>query len=222
MVRVTLGGTRELTVTADVSGQVASMSGQVEIFSGSPVGVSGETVIGKVSGETVVSETSGKLFVGRYYPTPPTVGSGAVTAIMTDSEGKPIVRVSGEAVKVSGEVVSLPVTQVVKVSGEAVKISGEVVDIAVPTTIKTHSVRTISDLSGGNPLHSGAVVSVTVKALSDNSGDLYLGGATALPYSGFGFLLEPGEAINVDVNDFGAIYVCAVVSGDKTTFLGIT
>jgi hypothetical protein len=112
-------------------------------------------------------------------------------------------------------------TVVAKVSGEAVKVSGEIVDIKTPTQIKTGPTRVIPSTSGGVVLHSGSVVSVTVKAGNANSGDIYLGGATDRPYSGQGLVLDAGEAINIDVNDFGAIYLFATVSGDVVTFCGV-
>ena len=134
--------------------------------------------------------------------------------------------ISGQVVKVSGETLIAKVsgeTVIGKVSGETVvaKVSGEVVDIKVPTVVKTNSIKVITSASGGQVLHSGSVVSVTIKALSANSGDIYVGGATNLPYSGLGFCLEKGEAINLDVSDFGDVYLCATVSGDRVTFLGI-
>jgi hypothetical protein len=156
-------------------------------------------VIAKISGETVIAKVSGEA-----------------------------VKISGETVvsKVSGETIIAKVsgeTVVAKVSGETViaKVSGEVVDIKVPTEVKTNSLKVVTGASGGQVLHSGAVVSVTIKAVSANSGDIYVGGATNRPYSGFGFQLEKGEAINLDVSDFGDVYLCATVSGDRATFLGI-
>jgi hypothetical protein len=259
MARAQLGGTRRLSgdvIISKVSGeavkvsgetlQLASGTGPISV-SGQPIRVSGETlalasgtgpilakvsgesVTTKISGETVVAETSGKLFVGRYYPTPPTVGSGAVTEVITDSLGRihlasgtgPI-SVSGQPVRVSGETVIAKVSgEVVRVSGEAVMISGQVVDLKTPTAIKTSGLFLVTAASGGASLPSGAIVSVTVKALSTNSGNIFVGGSTHLPYSGFGFLLEAGEAVNLDVDNFGNVWVCATVSGDKVTYLGI-
>jgi len=191
------------SVEAAISGQsVIVTSGEVRaLISGDVVvaKISGETVIAKISGETVISKISGESVVAT---------SGEVRAL-----------ISGDVVvgKISGE------TVISKISGETVvaKISGEVVDIKVPTEVKTNTIRTITGNSGGEVLHSGSVVSVTIKALSSNSGDIYVGGATNRPYSGYGFLLEPGEAVNLDVSDFDDVYLFACVSGDKVTFLGI-
>ncbi|MFQ5758413.1 MAG: hypothetical protein ACE5IF_01900 [Candidatus Bathyarchaeia archaeon] len=115
----------------------------------------------------------------------------------------------------SGLDVALPSTQ-------AVRVSGETVDITVPTTIKTGSIRTITDNSGGDVLHSGAVKSVLLKAIP-RSGNFYVGGSTNLnlPYSGYGFELASGEAIQIDCDNFEEIYVFATVSGDDVTFMGI-
>ena len=155
------------------------------------------------------------------------------------------VRVSGETVslpptqvvKISGETVSLPVTQVVKVSGEtlvakvsgeavrvsgqAVVVSGQLIRITAPTLARTNAILTVTGASGGAVLHSGVVVSVVMKALSTNSGDLYVGSTTNPPYSGFGFQLAKGEALSVDIGNFNVIRVISQVSGDKITFYGV-
>jgi len=75
--------------------------------------------------------------------------------------------------------------------------------------------------SGGIILSSGEVVSVTVKALSRNSGDIYIGGPDNPPYSGHGYLLEPGEAVNLDVQNLNKIRLVAVVSGDIVTWAAL-
>jgi len=189
MPRISIGGTRELEIVTNVSGQAVWVG-------------------------------SGEI----------TVLSGDVRATQLGAWG---VQVSG-AVQVSGEV-SLPSTQPVKISGETViaKISGETVaasvsgqpvDIIVPTGIVTNAVTTVGSVSGGTILTSADCISVTVKALSTNSGDIYVGGYTAgnAPYSGYGLLLEPGEAINVDIDNIGKIHVFATVSGDKVTYIANT
>jgi hypothetical protein len=120
---VSLPATQVVKVSGETvslpSTQVVKVSGEtLALVSGTgPVlaKVSGETVTlpatqpVKVSGETVVAETSGRLFVGRYYPTPPAVGSGAVTEVITDSAGKLITRISGEAIKLGETGITLPV-----------------------------------------------------------------------------------------------------------------
>jgi hypothetical protein len=103
-----------------------------------------------------------------------------------------------------------------------VTVSGNVLQIILPTEVKTGSLRTVTGASGGVVLHSGAVKAVTLKALSQNAGDIFVGGATNLPYSGFGLLLSPGEAVNLDVDDFSRVYVFATVSGDIVSFAGVS
>jgi len=181
-------------VVAVVSGEIHVMSGQVDVYmmSGEVAAkISGETVIAKVSGETIVAEIS----------------------------GAPVSILSGEIHVISGEVVA-------KVSGEAIKVSGETVSIETPTAVKTGLIRIITHASGGEVLHSGAVKSVVVRANTANSGDIAVGGATDRPWyqaacSGQGLVLDGAEAVSLDVNDFNAVYVVAEVSGDQVSFAGV-
>lgn len=75
--------------------------------------------------------------------------------------------------------------------------------------------------SGGIVLSSGEVVAVSVKALSKNSGDIYVGGVDAPPYSGAGFLLEPGEAWNIDIQNLNQVRLFATISGDRVAYGGL-
>jgi hypothetical protein len=75
--------------------------------------------------------------------------------------------------------------------------------------------------SGGIILSSGEVVSVTIKASAKNSGDIYIGGPDARPYSGYGYCLEPGEVVSLDVQNLSNIALVAVVSGDIVTWAGL-
>jgi hypothetical protein len=72
--------------------------------------------------------------------------------------------------------------------------------------------------SGGIILSSGEIVGVSVKALASNSGDIYVGGPTNLPYSGYGFCLKPGEAWNIDVKNLNNVSLVSIVSGDLVTW----
>jgi len=194
------------TLRSLISGDAVKVSGETVIgkVSGEAVKVSGETVLGKVSGETVIAKISGEIVVAKI--------SGET--ILTSVSGN-VVKVSGEVVKISGE------TVIAKVSGEAVSVSGNVLAIEVPTEVKTGLIRIVTAASGGAVLHSGAVLSLKLKALSGNSGDIYVGGETNRPYSGFGFVLEPGEAEAMDIDDFKRVYVVATVSGDMVCFDGV-
>ena len=187
-----------------VSGQtiIAEVSGQVVQISGQAVNVSGATVIGKISGETVVTSISGNV-----------IGISGQTVIA---------KISGEIVtaKVSGE------TVVTSISGNVIRVSGETVTIQTPTMLKTGPVRTLPNGSGGVVLHSGNIKAAVVKALTDNSGIVLVGGSGDRPWyesvgSAQGLILAAGEAQSKDVNDFSAIYVVAQVSGDKVCFEGV-
>ena len=209
------------TVKADasVSGSVTVISGQVDILnmppvttdiSGQPVTVSGDIVRAEqygawgvqVSGAVIVSGDLAANISGQ----PVWVASGNVNASQTGTWG---VQVSG-AVQVSGEVTAY--------------ISGQPVDITIPADIIINAGANplaVASLSGGTILTSADCISVTVKALSENSGDIYVGGYTTgnMPYSGAGLLLAPGEAVNIDIDNTGKVHVFAVVSGDKVTYI---
>ena len=116
-------------------------------------------------------------------------------------------------VRVSGETVSLPATQVVKTSRERGY---------TPTDGFTAATTVIGAISAGVQLASAAVISVALTAPSNNSGDLYLGFTSAKPYSGYGFLLEPGVGVTLDIDNPNALYVFSEVSGDEVSYMGTT
>ncbi|KKN87077.1 hypothetical protein LCGC14_0263470 [marine sediment metagenome] len=185
------------TVTP-ASGARVLVSGQmVQVASGPFIAVSGQgvmlpaTQVVKVSGETVF------------------VASGARVLV----SGQMVQVASGPFVAVSGQGVMLPATQVVKVSGETVSIE-------VPGAVITGALLAVPSGSGGTIVTSGAVKSAIIKSLS---GDVFVGGsvATQMPYSGFGFLLAYGEAVSLDIDNFGRARVVANISGDFVTFIGV-
>jgi len=77
--------------------------------------------------------------------------------------------------------------------------------------------------SGGIVLSSGEIIAVTIKALARNSGDIYIGGNESgiLPYSGHGFLLEPGEAVSFEVENLNTIRLVSIISGDQVTWASL-
>ena len=127
-----------------------------------------------------------------------------------------IAKVSGETViaKISGETVSIA-------SGSVVQISGNVVTLSVPTTVRTQAMLAVTGASGGAALGSGVTNAVVVKAFYLNSGNVWVGGSSYTPYSGYGLILGSGESVALDVNNFNAIYVFAEISGDKVTALAV-
>ena len=133
--------------------------------------------------------------------------------------------ISGQHVYVESGVYFASGVGVVIQSGAGVSIqSGATVGILVPTTVTicySGNPLLVPNASGGINLLSGAVVSVTVKALTSNVGHVYMGGATEMPYSGQGFVLEPGEAITVDIANMGLVKVFATTSGDKVSYVGV-
>lgn len=197
---------------AAVAPTFSRISGQVVLVSGQAVLISGQTI--KVSGETVVVASGVYLASGIYVNIP---------TIPVSVSGQPIYITSGNIYVISGVVVAKVSgeTLIAKVSGETVigKISGEIVDIRVPTRVTSGGIFVVGAQSGGVILTSGPCVSVTIKALSTNSGDIYVAGNPL--QSGQGFVLERGEAINLDVDNFGRVWLLAAVSGDRVTYVGV-
>lgn len=72
--------------------------------------------------------------------------------------------------------------------------------------------------SGGIAMGSGDIVGITIKALAKNSGDLYIGGDTSVPYSGYGYCLEPGESWNLDIQNLNKVWLVSVISGDAVSW----
>jgi hypothetical protein len=194
-------------VTTNISGQpVFVHSGEIHVVSGAINVVSGQ-VISKVSGEAV--RISGETVVQA---------SGAWLASGIWVQDRGAVMVSG-AVIVSG-FVSIYSGSVSVSSGQIIsKVSGEVVDIKVPTSITSGGIFLVTAASGGAILTSSPCVSVTIKAMSKNSGDIYIAGNPM--QSGQGFVLEPGEAVNLDVDNMGRAWLLAMISGDRVTFVGV-
>lgn len=141
-------------------------------------------------------------------------------------------KVSGEAVKISGETVIGKIsgetiiskisgeTVVGKVSGETIigKISGETVVTAPYKPTTIRYGRTTVTISGVQ-LSSGQVVGVTIEALDVNSGKIYAGDSAVT--TAIGFPLLPGAALHMDVDNLNRVYVCADVSSDKVAYLGV-
>ena len=148
------------------------------------------------------------------------VGSGEITIL----SGEVVAQISGQPVSISGQPVQATVTvsEVSVSSGEIHIMSGEV-EIKPLEDVVVGSLVTVPSTSGGITLGTQAINSLTIKSLSKNSGDIYIGGSKAgnMPYSGYGLLLEPGEAINLDIYNLSAIKIYATVSGDKVTYIGL-
>ena len=211
-------GTVAKTVTANISGQTVIVSGQPVLISGERVRLEGYYHAGATwiplsvdaSGDIRVEATA------EISGQPVWVSSGEIHVVSGDVRAEQLgswdVSVSGSVTVISGLV--------------SASVSGNIVDIVTPSEIKTNAVANAS----GNPVRipsadvalvSNDCISVTIKALSVNSGDIYVGGHTSgqTPSSGFGLLLEAGEAVNIDIDNIGKIHVYAVVSGDRITYI---
>jgi len=213
------------------SGAIVLISGQeVSLASGAVVQVSGAHVyvesgaVVQVSGQTLELE-SGTGPIQVY-------GELQVSGVVLQVSGA-VVLVSGQVVQVSGQhiyqesgayvitSVSGDVLTVIQSGTLVVTASGDVYEPRTPTAGRIRATLALPTASGGAALESGVVISITTKALSTNSGDIYLGFSTEPPYSGYGFLLEPGENTSMDMDNFNKVRGVAEISGDKVSYYGI-
>lgn len=86
------------------------------------------------------------------------------------------------------------------------------------TTVYNNKVTTTSGvrvaLASSTP-----VKSVTVKALSTNTGLVYLGNATVT--SSNGHVLESGDCVDIDITNLATIYLDVSVTGEGVTYIGV-
>jgi hypothetical protein len=138
-------------------------------------------------------------------------------AFNVDNEGCTFVTThSGEYVVISGTIFT-------SVSGNVIQISGQAVGIPSTTTILTDNELSVTSASGGVSLSSGLVSSLVMIASDFNSGNIYVGGSggTTFPYVGHGLALRPGRSVSLNINNMAIPHLCAVVSGDIVSFMGI-
>ena len=98
------------------------------------------------------------------------------------------------------------------------RISGETINVSPYSTIKVAETKSITSASGGIELSSGEITTMKIKSLPTNSGDMYIGSA---PYSGYGYILSPGDQEQFNIDNLNKVKVFATVSGDKVTYYGL-
>ena len=84
--------------------------------------------------------------------------------------------------------------------------------------VKTAIHQAINTASGGEILVSAAVHGVRLRSVT---GVHYIGGVTNKPYSGFGYILNSGETLPLQVENVGYIRACAHTSGVFITWIGV-
>lgn len=113
----------------------------------------------------------------------------------------------------------------VNVSGNRVYVSGDSVRTISYGTIPIAMANIVASAgSGGTALSSGgSYINVKLRAYPGNSGVVFIGGTGAnAPFSGYGLILAPNDPpTDIAVSQFGNIRICATVSGDMVSFLGI-
>jgi len=93
--------------------------------------------------------------------------------------------------------------------------------LRIPSKIDKVGIVAVPANSGGIVLARGDVTGVNLKALSRNSDDIYVGGPDTRPYSGYGYCLEPGESLQIDISKLEGICVVSMISGDAVTYASV-
>ncbi len=90
--------------------------------------------------------------------------------------------------------------------------------VTLPTTVYSGK-KTVTEAGTAEALSTtqALVSGVTIKALSTNTGLIYVGGATVDADTGFQLAL--GEAVFIEIDDLATVYVDSAVSGEGVTFL---
>lgn len=112
-------------------------------------------------------------------------------------------------------------------SGNIAKVSGETVTAKtsgaldyVPTTFTPALTQNLNSDSGGTALASMQAVTVMIKALATNSGDILLGGSGNGPYSSYGYVMVPGATEKINITNPNLLYGFAVYSGYGRVSIG--
>ncbi len=161
----------------------------------------------------------GGLYLGKHIVTT-TSGKGIEARVSGETV---IAKISGEVVRISGGTITANIsgeTVTAKISGEAVRISGETVRVNVvssvpPTIIRVDQVQ--FDDTTPKIIGSAEVQAVTIKGLSDNSGDIYIGVSGISGNNSY--ILGPDGTVNVDIDNLNRIFGLAQISGDSSCYL---
>ena len=221
-------------IITSISGQAVFISGTVNLLSGAYVNIGSGVGIqlnpAYISGQYLNFTASSPIYVASGMLVRLESGENVVI----NSGANIVTSISGQAVFISGTVALLSggyvnigsgVGVITSISGQAVFISGSVtlvsgvVSLSVPSIIRARLSMKVTDLSGGATLASGGVVAVSLRSLD---GDLWVGGSTGIeyPYSGYGMLMQQGDSLSFDVQNFNQISVVATVSGYRVAYVG--
>jgi hypothetical protein len=196
---------------------------------------SGDAAYVRTSGTTPGVSVTGQvsLLSGGYVNigSPTTLMSGLITRNISGMSVSVLGMQSGNYVNIGsgvGVIATLVPASTANLSGLNVRIeSGTSVNLtlASPTGGRARAPLIVGSFSGGITLLSGDAKSVLIKALPANTNDIYVGftgpGTVDKPYSGYGYILQKGESLALDINSMASVSLFAAYSGDKVTYMGV-
>ena len=96
----------------------------------------------------------------------------------------------------------------------------DLIDVAGPIDAVASGQKTISSAGTAETLAtSTAIVSVTIKALAANTGNVYVGGSNVDDTNGF--VLAKGDTVSLDVDNLADVYLDVDTNGEGVSFIYI-
>jgi len=92
-------------------------------------------------------------------------------------------------------------------------------DITIADTLYNGH-KTVSAAGTAEALASStSIKSVTVKALRTNTGTIYVGDSSVS--SSNGFEIDPGESVDIEIDDLATVYIDADTNGDGVSYIAV-
>jgi len=222
-------GTDPWTITGTVT---AIPSGTYTITGAVSADQRGTWILGANSGvdigDVTINNASGASAVNIQDGGNTITVDGTVAVTFTDQKVD-LNKVAGESVQVAGgtEAKSIRVTIAndstgllsVDDNGGSLTIDGSVTLLPLSSCAAG---KTTATTAGTTAVLAGStsISSVTIKALTSNTGIICIGGSSVTTAAGF--QLSPGDAVSLDVDNLADVYLNAFVSGEGVTYIYTT
>lgn len=194
---------------ATIAGKDFATSAKQDTIIGHVDGI--ETLLGTIAGDTtsidgkITTCNTGNVTIGAAIP----AGDNNIGNVDIASSVALDVSAATVTVDATGQG-DIPIT----LDGETVATT----EVA-PTTIYNGQ-NTVAAAGTAEALASSqAVKSVTIKALSGNTGDIYVGNSDVDNTNGF--VLSPGDTISMDIANLATVYIDSATNGDGVSYIGV-
>lgn len=102
--------------------------------------------------------------------------------------------------------------------------AGTLTPISTPTEVDPakrvlNGHKTVTTAGTAVPIGTGAIISITLKALHANTGMIYVGGYDVAAANGF--VLDAGEPVSLDVDNLADVYINADINGEGVSWIAV-